>query len=132
MRPQAAWKMLSGSLMPHSFGGVRGDAQWSEAMLRAAELLEWLSHPLLNAEGLPLGLLAASAYQLAGYPARAAGLLSVTGESRPQSGPLHSSATWRWSAPVMRRRPLDGITNLGPSASTLLVECCFVKANARR
>jgi DEAD/DEAH box helicase len=67
-----------------------GDAQWSDAMLRAAELLEWLSHPLLNAEDLPLGLLAASAYQLAGYPARAAGLLSVAGESGPQSGPLHS------------------------------------------
>src|ERR1039458_5228095 len=50
-----------------------GDANWYEAMLRAAELLEWLSHPTLNQENLPITMLAAAAYQLGGYPARAAG-----------------------------------------------------------
>src|SRR5436190_23001302 len=50
-----------------------GDGNWTEGMLRAAELLEWLSHPTLNPEGIPILLLAAAAYQLAGYPARAAG-----------------------------------------------------------
>src|SRR5271167_1289778 len=45
-----------------------GDANWTEAMLRAAEILEWLSHPTLNPDNLPMRLLAAAAYQLAGYP----------------------------------------------------------------
>jgi hypothetical protein len=40
-----------------------------------AEILEWLAHPELNPQRLPLRLLAAAAYQIAGYPARAAGLL---------------------------------------------------------
>jgi hypothetical protein len=62
-----------------------GDERWSEALLRAAEIMEWLSHPTLNAEGLPLKLLTAAAYQLAGYPARASGLLSVVGESESES-----------------------------------------------
>lgn len=67
-----------------------GDSQWTEPMLRAAELLEWLSHPLLNQENLPLGLLAASTYQLAGYPARAAGLLSARDQTTPQTSPLRA------------------------------------------
>jgi hypothetical protein len=47
-------------------------------MLRAAEVLEWLCHPTLNPEETPLRSLAAAAYQLAGYPARAAGLLRAS------------------------------------------------------
>ncbi len=46
---------------------------------RAGEVLEWLAHSPLNEEGLPLSLLGAAAYQLAGYPARAHSLI----ESRP-------------------------------------------------
>ncbi len=42
---------------------------------RAGALLEWLSHPQLNADELPIRLLAAAAYQLAGYPALSKGLL---------------------------------------------------------
>jgi hypothetical protein len=42
---------------------------------RASEILEWLSHPQLNTEGLPFRLLAAASYQIAGYPARADALL---------------------------------------------------------
>ncbi len=67
-----------------------GDANWIEAMLRAAEILEWLSHPTLNPDNLPMRLLAAAAYQLAGYPARASGLLSIASESLTQPGPLWS------------------------------------------
>ena len=49
---------------------------WQISIRRAGELLEWLSHPQLNPEQLPLRLLAAAAYQLAGYPARATGLFN--------------------------------------------------------
>ena len=54
-------------------------------MLRAAEILEWLSHPDLNSDELPMDLLAASAYQLAGFPARAAGILNSRTEFRSRS-----------------------------------------------
>lgn len=53
-----------------------GNTNWRNAMLRAGELLEWLSHPQLNPDLLPIRLLAAAVYELAGYPARAAGLLN--------------------------------------------------------
>ena len=38
---------------------------------RAAEILEWLNHNQINDDGLPLGILSAACYQIAGYPARA-------------------------------------------------------------
>ncbi|MEH2023259.1 hypothetical protein [Nostoc sp.] len=53
-----------------------GDTNWLNGMLRAGELFEWLSHPQLNPDILPIRLLAAAVYELAGYPARAAGLLN--------------------------------------------------------
>lgn len=63
-----------------------GNDNWRDSARRTGELLEWLSHPELNPEGLPLRLLAAAAYQLAGYPARSSGLLyedaTESGESR--------------------------------------------------
>lgn len=49
---------------------------WRNGMLRAGELLEWLSHPQLNQDLLPIRLLAAAVYELAGYPARSTGLLN--------------------------------------------------------
>ena len=58
---------------------------WQASMRRAAELLEWLAHPEMNPNGLPIRLLAAAAYQVAGYPARSSGLLddaSDAAESR--------------------------------------------------
>jgi hypothetical protein len=64
------------------------DEQWTEAVLRAAELLEWLSHPSLNPESLPIHLMSAAAYQLAGYPARAAGLLNMESRSNERAGAL--------------------------------------------
>lgn len=53
-----------------------GNRSWSENIWRAGEILEWLSHPELNIDEYPLRLLSAAAYQLAGYPARARGLLN--------------------------------------------------------
>ncbi|WP_414619103.1 DEAD/DEAH box helicase [Calothrix sp. CCY 0018] len=53
-----------------------GDASWCNGMLRAGELLEWLSHPQLNPNRIPIRLLAAAVYELAGYPARSTGLLN--------------------------------------------------------
>lgn len=53
-----------------------GDDNWRNGMLRAGELLEWLSHPQLNPDLLPIRLLAAAVYELAGYPARSTGLLN--------------------------------------------------------
>jgi DEAD/DEAH box helicase len=53
-----------------------GKSNWSDTLGRAGEILEWLSHPDLNPDDLPLRLLSAAAYQLAGYPARARGLLN--------------------------------------------------------
>lgn len=52
----------------------RGDADWRTGLRRAAEVLEWLAHPETNPEGLPLSLLGAACYHLAGYPARASSL----------------------------------------------------------
>jgi hypothetical protein len=55
-----------------------GIEHWQPAMRRAGELLEWLSHPSINENGLPFHFLSAAAYQIAGYPARATGLLAQT------------------------------------------------------
>jgi hypothetical protein len=96
-----------------------GEEKWFEAMLRAAEVMEWLSHPPLNPDRLPMRLLAAAAYQLAGYPARAAGLLSVASESTLESGALRAllsgdfpsllrSLMTRWAANP--RRPTDSVS----------------------
>ena len=52
-----------------------GGEQWRDAVRRAGELLEWLSHPGISIQSVPTRLLATAAYQLAGYPARASGLL---------------------------------------------------------
>ncbi|WP_447761258.1 DEAD/DEAH box helicase [Sphingopyxis panaciterrae] len=52
-----------------------GNAEWHSSAKRAAEILEWLSHSGLRPPGVPMHLLAAAAYQLAGYPAMALGLL---------------------------------------------------------
>jgi len=53
-----------------------GIDSWRDGMRRVGEVLEWLSHPELNPHRLPIRLLAAAAYQLAGYPARSTGLLT--------------------------------------------------------
>lgn len=49
--------------------------RWRHAVKRAAEVLEWISHPSLRPDFAPLHLLSAAAYQVAGYPAMALGHL---------------------------------------------------------
>src|SRR5207248_5010755 len=55
-----------------------GNDSWRESVRRTGEILEWLSHPQLNEDGLPTRFLAAATYQLAGYPARSSGLLNAS------------------------------------------------------
>ncbi len=55
-----------------------GDSDWDLGMRRAGEILEWLTHPQFELSGAPTRLLAAAAYQLAGFPAMAASLLERT------------------------------------------------------
>lgn len=51
------------------------NSPWREGAKRSAEILEWLSQADLRPRGVPLHLLAAAGYQLAGYPAMALGHL---------------------------------------------------------
>ncbi|MBP5977021.1 DEAD/DEAH box helicase, partial [Brasilonema sp. CT11] len=51
------------------------NAQWQLTVRRAGEILEWLPITNQNSEQISTRLLAAACYQLAGYPARASGLL---------------------------------------------------------
>jgi hypothetical protein len=51
-----------------------GDSDWHYGMRRAGELLEWLTHREFNLEDIPVRMLAAAAYQTAGYTAMAASL----------------------------------------------------------
>lgn len=67
-----------------------GLRDWRDGMRRAGELLEWLSHPELNPDSLPIHLLSAAAYQLAGYPARASGLLNESIKQESESEILRS------------------------------------------
>jgi hypothetical protein len=57
----------------------------TNGLRRAGEILEWLSHEELNTKGLPVELIASAAYQLAGYPARAASLLNAAPTNNGQS-----------------------------------------------
>jgi len=66
------------------------DERFRSGMRRAGELLEWLSLPELNPHQLPIRLLAAAAYQLAGYPARSLGLLQEDTTTGVESGILRS------------------------------------------
>jgi len=66
------------------------DPNWRSGMRRVGELLEWLSLPDLNRDRLPLQLLSAAAYQLAGYPARASGLLTEVANEETESQILHA------------------------------------------
>lgn len=52
------------------------DHQWQKTVLRAGEILEWLPVSDIDGNEISTRLLSAACYQLAGYPARALGLLS--------------------------------------------------------
>jgi hypothetical protein len=86
VRLEEAFRLVEAGLVQRA----AGDPSWSDPILRAAEILEWLSHPNLNPEKLPLHLLSAAAYQLAGYPARAAGLLNGESAESVRLGPIQA------------------------------------------
>ncbi len=52
------------------------DYQWQKTVLRAGEILEWLPVSDIDCNEISTRLLSAACYQLAGYPARALGLLN--------------------------------------------------------
>lgn len=62
------------------------DDQWQRTVLRAGEILEWLPVNDVDSNEISTRLLSAACYQLAGYPARALGILreetSLDNESR--------------------------------------------------
>lgn len=55
-----------------------GNGMWRQSARRAAEILEWLSDPYMSPYQLSTEIFSAAAYQLAGYPARAFGLLNLS------------------------------------------------------
>lgn len=63
---------------------------WIQGMRRAGNLLEWLAHPSVVPEHIPAHLLAAAAYQLAGYPALAMGLLGKRATQTAESHVLRA------------------------------------------
>lgn len=63
---------------------------WQKSLKRAGELLEWLSQPSLRPQQVPVHLLSAAAYQLAGFPALALGQLRRTPIDEPFSQLLTS------------------------------------------
>lgn len=81
-----AVRLLEAAFIERESGG----SEWTNSVRRAGELLEWLSHPQLSPQGLPTRLLAAAAYQLAGYPARSTGLLNDDTLLAPESTILRS------------------------------------------
>lgn len=66
---------------------VVSDEDREAAFRRAGEMLEWLDHSALNEEEIPLGLLAAACYLVAGLPARA-GILARSRYSSANDAPL--------------------------------------------
>ena len=67
-----------------------GDKSWQQSFKRAGEILEWLSPPSLRIEGVPVRLLSAAAFQVAGYPALALGQLRRIPADEPVSDLLAS------------------------------------------
>jgi hypothetical protein len=91
-REEEMWQRLHDAIRLISAGLLekeQGIESWSNSLRRAGELLEWLSHSQLNPDDLPLTLLSSAAYQLAGYPARAMGLLNAHELTNNRSRILH-------------------------------------------
>lgn len=74
-----AAKLLEAASIEQEYGYPK--EYWQTSLRRAGEILEWLSHPQMELVTIPVRLLAAAAYQLASYPARASGLLHTEDES---------------------------------------------------
>ena len=67
-----------------------GLPEWRSLLRRAAEVLEWLAHPELNTDVYPVATVAAAAYQLGGYSARARSLLADDPAQDEQSAVLRT------------------------------------------
>lgn len=72
------------------FDKRQNGSQWRGTLRRAGEILEWLSHPELNENKFPVRFLSAAAYQLAGFPALALGLLNTENIDSEKSDILRS------------------------------------------
>jgi len=59
-----------------------GNDRWRQCFQRCGELLEWLSHPNMQLSKVPVQLLSAAAYVVAGFPARADALLRDADDGR--------------------------------------------------
>jgi len=93
-KPEEFWDRLDDAvrLLEAAFlerKALQGDT-WRNGVQRTGELLEWLTHIEMNRERLPLGMLSAAAYQLAGYPARANGILREHGRDDKESKILYA------------------------------------------
>lgn len=77
---EAAWLERTGD----------SNVRWRQSLKRAAEILEWLSQPSLRPTHIPVHLLCAAAYQLAGYPAMALGQLRRMPDDQPFSALLRN------------------------------------------
>lgn len=64
------------------------DNQWQKTVLRAGEILEWLPVSNVDTNAISTRLLSAACYQLAGYPARALGVLRQEHSLDNESGIL--------------------------------------------
>lgn len=67
-----AARLIQGAFLKRDLG----DQTWKRDLRRSGEILEWLSMPTILPEYIPISFLAAAIYQLAGYPARALGVLN--------------------------------------------------------
>ena len=67
-----ATRLIQGSFLKRDLG----DQTWKRDLRRSGEILEWLSMPTILPDYIPISFLAAVIYQLAGYPARALGVLN--------------------------------------------------------
>lgn len=79
LRLDDAAKLLEAASIEQEYGD--SPEHWQASLRRAGEILEWLSYPQMELAAIPTRLLAAAAYQLAGYPARADALLRSASEA---------------------------------------------------
>lgn len=115
--------LVDGSLQ----GRVAGDDDWRDGLRRAAEILEWLAHPDLDKGGIPLSLLSAAAYHLAGFPARATTLASRPGADEQEAPLLRlllraEFSTLLYTAVEVAANPSDALTAYDEGASALEIE----------
>jgi len=75
---------------------------WTDAVKRAAEVLEWISHASLKPAEAPIHLLSAAAYQVAGYPAMALGHLRTMPIGEPFSAILREFLRGDFDATLTR------------------------------